>query len=90
MNLIKKAIAGTLESSDIMVTVEPASTLKINLKSSVEKQFSTSIKNTVLNVAKKMNITGANIILVDHGALDCTIRARLETAFLRATKEGQA
>ena len=66
MNLIKKAIAGTLESSDIMVTVEPASTLKIDLKSSVEKQFSTSIKNTVLNVAKKMNITGANIILVDH------------------------
>ena len=90
MNLIKKAIAGTLESSDIMVTVEPASTLKIDLKSSVEKQFSTSIKNTVLAVAKKMNITGANIILVDHGDLDCTIMARLETAFLRAAKEGQA
>ena len=90
MNLVKKAIAGTLESSDIMVTVEPASTLKINLKSSVEKQFSASIKSTVLAVAKRMNITGANIILVDHGALDCTIMARLETAFLRAAKEGQA
>jgi len=47
MNLVKKAIAGTLESSDIMVTVEPASTLKIDLKSSVEKQFSSFHKKAL-------------------------------------------
>ena len=51
------------------------------------KQFGASIKASVLEVAEKMAITGAAIKLVDHGALDFTIRARMETALKRALKE---
>ena len=87
MKLVKAAMAGTMEPSDVMVTVEPADDLTIDLESNVAKQFGASIKATVLEVAKKMAITGATIKLVDHGALDFTIRARLETAFKRALKE---
>ena len=87
MKLVKAAMAGTMEPSDVMVKVEPADDLTIDLESNVAKQFGASIKATVLEVAKKMAITGATIKLVDHGALDFTIRARLETAFKRALKE---
>lgn len=87
MKLIKAAMAGTLESSDVMVTVEPAEDLTIDLESNVAQQFGDSIKATALKVAKEMSITGASIKLVDHGALDCTIRARIETAIKRALKE---
>ena len=87
MKLAKAAMAGTMEPSDVMVKVEPADDLTIDLESNVAKQFGASIKATVLEVAKKMAITGAAIKLVDHGALDFTIRARLETALKRALKE---
>ena len=87
MKLVKAAMAGTMEPSDVMVKVEPADDLTIDLESNVAKQFGASIKATVLEVAKKMAITGATIKLVDHGALDFTIRARLETALKRALKE---
>ena len=88
MKLVKAAMAGTMETSDVMVTVEPADDLTIDLESNVAKQFGASIKATALEVAKKMAITGAAIKLVDHGALDFTIRARMETALKRALKEG--
>jgi citrate lyase subunit gamma (acyl carrier protein) len=84
MKLLKEAVAGTLESSDIMVTVTPAADIKIELESNVEKQFGAAIKATTLAVVKKMAVDGADIRLVDHGALDCTIRARVETALERA------
>jgi len=90
MKLLKTAIAGTLESSDVMVTVEPAEELSVDLESNVAKQFGTSIKQTALKVAKEMDVSGAVIRLVDHGALDCTIRARLETAFKRALTAKEA
>ena len=88
MKLVKAAMAGTMEPSDVMVMVEPADDLTIDLESNVAKQFGASIKASVLEVAEKMAITGAAIKLVDHGALDFTIRARMETALKRALKEG--
>jgi citrate lyase subunit gamma (acyl carrier protein) len=87
MKLVKAAMAGTMENSDVMVTVEPADDLTIDLESNVAKKFGASIKVTTLEVAKKLSVTGAAIKLVDHGALDFTIRARLETALKRALKE---
>ena len=46
MNLLRTAIAGTMESSDIMVTVEPAKELIIELDSNVINQYGESIKAT--------------------------------------------
>ncbi len=84
MNPTKVAIAGTLESSDVMVRVRPAETLTIEIKSPVLEQFGEDIRKTVLEVLAERDITAADIEVVDRGALDCTIRARLETALERA------
>ena len=89
MDIIRQAIAGTMESSDLIVTVEPqASGVTVEIQSPVKKQFGESIRKSAEEVAAELGVTGASIRIEDHGALDCTIRARVETALLRASKEG--
>ena len=87
MKLVKRATAGTMESSDLMVTVEPAETLIVTVQSPVIIQFGDSIRTSALSVAKELGIEGASIFIDDHGALDCAIRARVETALVRASME---
>ena len=86
MQIVKTGIAGTMESSDIMVTVNAPTgkDIKIDLSSSVEKQFGKQIKKTITECANRLGITQADIIAVDKGALDCVIQARVETAIYRA------
>ena len=88
MDIKREAMAGTLESSDIMVTVQPASDgIQIELNSTVEGYYGDSIRATMRAVLEELGVRNANISAVDHGALDCTIRARLTTAVKRACKE---
>ncbi|MFU0831838.1 MAG: Citrate lyase acyl carrier protein [Oscillospiraceae bacterium] len=86
MQIKQTAVSGTLESSDIMVTVSPSQEekIEIDLKSQVEKQFGNEIKKTIIDVLKTLNISSAKVTAVDKGALDCVIRARTETAVCRA------
>ncbi len=86
MDITVKAIAGTLESSDVMVTVEPNDTLELDLNSSVEKQYGKEIKKCILNVLSEMQIEKGKVTVVDKGALDCTIRARLQAAIARGAE----
>jgi citrate lyase subunit gamma (acyl carrier protein) len=79
----KTAVAGTLESSDIMVTIEPHNSLEIVLQSVVDKQFGNSIKQTILETLQNQNITNAKVTAVDKGALNFTIIARVKTAITR-------
>ena len=85
------AVAGTLESSDIMVTVSPDTTgINIVLTSSVEKYYGDSIRETIEQVLRVMGVDSAGVKASDHGALDCTIRARVTTAVRRAAVEEEA
>ncbi|MGC9312974.1 MAG: citrate lyase acyl carrier protein [Sediminispirochaetaceae bacterium] len=86
MKLIRTGKAGTLESSDVMITVKnnPANTIEINLKSIVEKQFGRHIRSFVESVLEEMEVTSAIVDIDDRSALDCVIKARLETALYRA------
>ncbi len=86
MEIQKIATAGTLESSDIMVTLIPAEGggVEIELDSSVEKQFGAKIRKTIAETLKKLEVGAVKVKAVDKGALDCTIRARVKTAVLRA------
>ena len=87
-SVIKAAYAGTLESSDAYVTVEPAAAgVELKLDSVVEAQFGDSIRASVLELVRQLGIEGAEIRIVDRGALDCVIRARVETALRRGTGE---
>lgn len=86
MTITKSASAGTLESSDIQVIIEPAEEpgLHVSLSSSVLNQYGRQIRQTVVETLERLEITDANIILTDKGALDCTIKARVECAAYRA------
>ena len=73
-----------MESSDVYVEIEPASDgLDIHIESVVEKQFGDKIEACVRDVLNEYGLTGANVRVIDRGALECVLRARVETAILR-------
>lgn len=86
MEVVKTGVAGTMESSDIMITICKGENkgIEIKLESSVEKQFGKQIKKVIETSAKRLGLEDAEIIAVDKGALDCVIKARVETAIYRA------
>ena len=84
MKIIKKGVAGTMQSSDLMVFVEPAEALKIEIESTVKKQFGHLISAKLDQVLAKHGVTSGFIRLSDRGALDYAIEARLEAALQRA------
>ncbi len=88
MELKKPAMAGTMESSDVMITLRPNSGkgITMHLQSDVEAIFGDSIRETVAAVLKEFGVADADVEIVDKGALDCTIRARMECAICRAAE----
>lgn len=87
MEILKAAVAGTLESSDCMVTVEPADKgLQIDLESSVIRQYGRQIRKVTEETLKRLDVKNARVSIVDKGALDCTIKARVECACMRAAE----
>ncbi|MBM6681107.1 citrate lyase acyl carrier protein [Pseudoflavonifractor capillosus] len=85
MKIQKPAVAGTLESSDAQVTVEPGEgSLELDLSSSVMNQYGRQIKATVLETLERLGVTDARVTVVDKGALDCTLKARVECAVFRS------
>lgn len=90
MQIIKPAIAGTLESSDVLIRILPATDLDIEINSTVGKQFGDNILNSVQTILEKFDVKNAHIMIEDKGALDCVLQARLKAALLRATDESIA
>jgi citrate lyase subunit gamma (acyl carrier protein) len=84
MNILKKGQAGTMQSSDLMVVVEPAGELTIEIESTVKKQFEHLIRAKLEQVLDKFAVTSGRISVSDRGALDYAIEARLEAALQRA------
>lgn len=87
MDIKKPAVAGTLESSDAMVTIEPNEDkdgIKLDLDSSVIHQYGEQIKNVVMETLDRLDVKDARVHIVDKGALDCTIKARVECAVFRS------
>ncbi|XBS71589.1 citrate lyase acyl carrier protein [Acerihabitans sp. KWT182] len=85
MKIVKESLAGTFESSDLLVKVAPAEgELNIVVNSEVIKQFGGQIRLVIESTLAAMGITEGLIIVDDKGALDCVIRARIQTAVLRA------
>lgn len=86
MEIKKVSKAGTLESNDIYIVLMPNEEqgIKIQLESIVIKQFGDEIMRAIEETLKANNIDKALVIAQDKGALDYTIRARVETAIKRA------
>lgn len=82
MKILHAAIAGTLESSDLVVKVSPYDDgLDITINSEVYKQFGEQITAVVNETLSALNVTQGQIIVEDKGALDCVIRARMRRRF---------
>lgn len=88
MELKKPAMAGTTESSDVMVMLRPNPTggIEIDLKSDVMVSFGDAIEATVREVLKEFDVADAQVSIVDKGALDFVIRARMQCAICRAAE----
>lgn len=88
MNLVTTGNAGTMESNDIMITVEPSDEggVQVDLTSSVYRQFGKQIISVIKETVAEYGVKNAVITAVDKGALDCTIRARVAAALTLAAQ----
>jgi citrate lyase subunit gamma (acyl carrier protein) len=88
MNVLRDSVAGSLESSDVLVTISPArgKAVDLQVESIVIKQYGKRIRSVAEEVAAAADLRSATVRIQDRGALECTLRARLETAIERATK----
>lgn len=77
------AQAGTMQSSDLLVFVEPSDALHVEIESTVKKQYEHLIRDCVIKVMRRMNLSKGRIVISDRGALDYAIDARVETAIRR-------
>ena len=86
----EKAWAGTMESSDIYVEVAPlaaGSGIDLTVNSVVYAQFGDVIEKTIMETLESLAIEDMKVVVNDRGAVDCTIKARVETAVRRLTEE---
>jgi len=85
MKIVKDGIAGTLESSDLLVKVAPngSGALEIVVSSEVAKQFGKQIRRVIDETLSRLQISEGTVIVEDKGALDYAIRARVQAAVLR-------
>lgn len=88
MKLIEIANAGTLESSDIQIIIEPNENggIVIELESVVKAQFGEQVEEVIANTLKELGVTDAKIFANDKGAIDPVIKSRVQTAVYRSAK----
>ena len=88
MEIKETASAGTIEKCDCLVTVSKGEgDIKINLSSKVLYQYGDSIRNTILQTLKKLDINDVTYDVEDMGAFEYVIVARLEAAIYRSQKQ---
>ena len=86
ISIVSSAAAGTLESNDIHVVISPSgpeSKTDVSLESTVLNHFGPAILGVIESCLASSGLTGVRVRATDKGALDCTIRARMETAIQR-------
>ena len=88
MDIKKNASAGTMESSDVYVEIEPNEKgIDLQIQSVVQGQFGEAIRQVVTQVLAEQGVENASVRIADRGALECVLRARVETAILRGKGE---
>lgn len=88
MEIKETASAGTIEKFDCLITVSKGEgDIKINLSSKVLYQYGDSIRNTILQTLKKLDVNDVTVDVEDMGAFEYVIVARLEAAIYRSQKQ---
>lgn len=85
MEITRPAVAVTLESSDCQVMIEEGDgKVEFSLESSVINQYGNQIRKVALETLNNLGVNNAKVTMIDKGALDCTIKARIEAAVYRS------
>lgn len=82
-SIIRTASAGSAESGDALVTVEPCGQTRIEVSSTLYSRFGQAIEDTAREVLREQGVENVKLTVDDHGALDWILRARLEIALER-------
>ncbi len=93
MKPIISSQAGTFESSDLIVLIEPLmneSGRKVEIESIVLLQYGENLKSIVTEMLDQFELTDVHLIVKDKGALEPVVRARMETAILRSLSQPQS
>ena len=73
MEIKKTAMAGTLESSDAQVTVEPGDgTIELTIESSVIHQYGRQIRKVTLETLDRLGVDNAKVTIFDKG-VECAV-----------------
>ncbi len=88
--ITKMAKAGSVESNDILIMIQPGEgKLELEIESVVEKQFGESIKETILTTLQAEGVNDAKVVAKDKGALDFTIKARVKACVRRGSEQDE-
>ncbi|MGL4672012.1 MAG: citrate lyase acyl carrier protein [Cetobacterium sp.] len=88
MEIKVKAVAGTLESSDVYVIIEPNSTgIELEIESVVMGQYGDDVKRVVLESLDELGVTSAKVLINDKGAIEPVIKSRIQTVVTRAAQQ---
>ncbi|MCR4391533.1 MAG: citrate lyase acyl carrier protein [Candidatus Acetothermia bacterium] len=90
MRLEREAIAGTEERSDALVRVRPGEGLTIAVRSKSGPMYQERIEAVVRETLTRYGVGGAAVEVIEAGAYDHVIAARVEAALARATGGGEA
>jgi len=80
---MKIGIAGSLESNDALITVKKSDQVTIKVTSIVDAFYHDQIVAVIERTLKDLNQEQIDVVCIDKGALDYTIKARLITALHR-------
>ncbi|NMA69228.1 MAG: citrate lyase acyl carrier protein [Desulfitobacterium sp.] len=88
MKIKQTAEAGALVSNDVLVTVTPNEEggvqVQLETKNVISKQFGNQLQQVVKDKVAEMGVEDVVVKVQDKGALNYTIRARVQTALERA------
>lgn len=90
MKIIKKAQAGSFESSDILILaapVEEGEGRDIQIESGVFMQYGETIEKLIHQVLDQFEVKDVQLQIHDKGAIEPVILARMETVIQRALEQ---
>ncbi|WP_418964346.1 citrate lyase acyl carrier protein [Cetobacterium sp.] len=88
MEIKVKAVAGTLESSDMYVIIEPNATgIELEIESVVMGQYGDDIRRVILKSLEELGVTSAKVLVNDKGAIEPVIKSRIQTVVTRAAQQ---
>ncbi len=85
MEILKPAMAGSVESNDILIKVSEGKGITIELESQFAKQYGDDIQNVIRETLIECGVENVLVEAQDKGAIDFTIKARVKTALKRAS-----